>query len=687
MLESHVWNNGLATADYFDIVCGQITIHNDQWFGFIASGEPFDMVLFASNCALGDGLQIALMENCSGGDALACAAGTSGGASLPLQLYYTTLVPGKRYYLLVDGFTSDFCDYQIIVNSGIGKPQIGSDIIGKVWLDQKDNCLPDSTDLPAPNIKISKSGNYPIVIPTKNDGSFFFYQTESMPVVISVPSIPGGQWEVCSNSVIVPFDTISHPDTVSFVLKPIGQCPIPSVEFSTAPFLRPCTTIKLKVKFGNFGTVPAENMEVYVIIPSELEILQLPVNYPFTQHADTLVYSIGTLGPLEFKDLIFGVRPPCNNSLFGQTRCFESFLKISNACPDVALSHPKIKLLAECLGDSSVQFTLTNKGGAPTMQPFKYQVFKNDQLIASQTYILNNGESFTLSYPSAGETWRLESERDDTGARTKVFLEGCGGLTTGQANMFWQDDPNFDHAVECREIKGSFDPNGKYAFPTGAGPDHILAANTPIEYVIHFENTGTDTAFRVLLRDALPPNLNAMDFRPGGASHPFTWQLLGNILEVTFDPIVLPDTSTNMAEAGGWFQFFINQNPDLPNGATIRNAASIFFDYNAPILTDTVWHTIGRLSVQINEPAVGASSFWTVKGNPATSRCIFERSTPTSKTTRLELYHTDGRLAHVMEIAAGANGILERSNLPAGMYLFRMIESGAVTGAGKILFN
>jgi hypothetical protein len=40
-----------------------------------------------------------------------------------------------------------------------------------------------------------------------------------------------------------------------------------------------------------------------------------------------------------------------------------------------------------------------------------------------------------------------------------------------------------------------------------------------------------------------------------------------------------------------------------------------------------------------------------------------------------------------MEIAPGANGILERSNLPAGMYLFRMIESGAVTGAGKILFN
>jgi hypothetical protein len=177
-----------------------------------------------------------------------------------------------------------------------------------------------------------------------------------------------------------------------------------------------------------------------------------------------------------------------------------------------------------------------------------------------------------------------------------------------------------------------------------------------------------------------------MHFRPGSASHPYTWQLQDHTLDVVFDPIILPDTLTNLDASSGWFQFFIDQTADLPDGTIILNAASIYFDFNAPVVTDPVWHTIGRLSVQVSQPKT-ALTRWNVLGNPAADRCVFQRNTPTAVVTRLELYHLDGKLAHVLEIAPGANGVLERSNLPSGMYLFRMVEQGAVTGSGKILFN
>ena len=57
------------------------------------------------------------------------------------------------------------------------------------------------------------------------------------------------------------------------------------------------------------------------------------------------------------------------------------------------------------------------------------------------------------------------------------------------------------------------------AIPTGVGPEHLLAANRPIEYTIRFQNTGTDTAFRVLLTDILPPNWMSI---PSGPAMPPT---------------------------------------------------------------------------------------------------------------------------------------------------------------------
>jgi uncharacterized repeat protein (TIGR01451 family) len=172
----------------------------------------------------------------------------------------------------------------------------------------------------------------------------------------------------------------------------------------------------------------------------------------------------------------------------------------------------------------------------------------------------------SFDFPADGATWRMEATKFDDGTETAIALENCGGLTPGLINAFWLDHGPLEYDFDCRQVIGSFDPNLKSAVPTGAGPSHSIIANQPIQYTIDFQNTGSDTAYRVLLRDVLPSDFDLNTFRPGYSSHPCTWEIKGNTLEVLFSPIALPDSNVNEPASHGFFSFDIDQKPNLPEG-------------------------------------------------------------------------------------------------------------------------
>lgn len=97
--------------------CG--VTHNDQWFAFVAGATSGTITLETANCQMGDGLQMALYEDCEGASYVACNIGLAGGANQPLTLNVSGLTVGKVYYLLVDGYNGDRCDYQFIIDGNI----------------------------------------------------------------------------------------------------------------------------------------------------------------------------------------------------------------------------------------------------------------------------------------------------------------------------------------------------------------------------------------------------------------------------------------------------------------------------------------------------------------------------------------------------------------------------------------
>lgn len=143
-------------------------------------------------------------------------------------------------------------------------------------------------------------------------------------------------------------------------------------------------------------------------------------------------------------------------------------------------------------------------------------------------------------------------------------------------------------------VVGPFDPNYKDAYPRGETSRHYIESGTEINYYVEFQNVGTDTAFLVRILDELDPQLDLSTFKFKGATHPCKVSLSGQLLKFTFEQIQLPDSNKDYHASIGSVAYSI-KTKTLPDGCRIRNSAAIYFDYNAPVITNEVFHTIGRV--------------------------------------------------------------------------------------------
>jgi uncharacterized repeat protein (TIGR01451 family) len=161
--------------------------------------------------------------------------------------------------------------------------------------------------------------------------------------------------------------------------------------------------------------------------------------------------------------------------------------------------------------------------------------------------------------------------------------------------------PNDFTDETCRPNIGSYDPNVKIADPPGIGSEHFIVAGTELTYNIRFQNTGTDTAFNVVVRDTLADKFDLSTLQPGAGSHHYTMDFYGpRVLKFEFDNIKLPPMGTNELGSIGFFQFKVKLKDDLPALDRIENQASVYFDYNEPVATNTYFHTIRPDAVVTN---------------------------------------------------------------------------------------
>ncbi len=250
------------------------------------------------------------------------------------------------------------------------------------------------------------------------------------------------------------------------------------------------------------------------------------------------------------------------------------------------------------------------------------------------------------------------------------------------------DDVNSaNNSVEWHQIvTGSYDPNDKRGFIGGAsewGGD-ILEEDTWFNYNLRFQNVGTDTAFTVVVRDTL--DLNVFDITSievGPSSHPYSLQFEDdNVLVFWFENIDLVDSTTNEPDSHGFTSFSISRFPDLPIGTEISNSAAIFFDFNAPVITNTTVHTISN-PVGVNDIPLDIEA--NIYPNPVTDETVLTYQLDKTETVSISVIDQLGRtcfslLENEMQTAGNYTVPILGRDLPSGVYLLQiMTQNGQLS--------
>lgn len=136
-------------------------------------------------------------------------------------------------------------------------------------------------------------------------------------------------------------------------------------------------------------------------------------------------------------------------------------------------------------------------------------------------------------------------------------------------------------------IVGSFDPNDI----TESHGEKILfssfTSNDYLTYTIRFENTGTANAINIKIQDILNTKLDPATIKMIDSSAPYTLERIGANLTWKFNAINLPPSIADTRIGKGYITFQIKPKPGYALGDVIPNSASIYFDTNPAIVTNT----------------------------------------------------------------------------------------------------
>lgn len=560
-------------------------------------------------------------------------------------------------------------------------------INGRVFWDKNQDCAPVPAE-PA-------LAGWVLQIEHPN-GELFYASTDSLghyeaPAGLGAYTVsvvmPNTLWATdCVQDEIVIFDTTFAQTEVAFPLRHTADCPLTWVDAGVAEWL-PCVENAVVVRYANQGTSTAFGTEVTLSLDSLLTVAGASIPFIQTGVFDWR-FPLGDLAALQSGTFTVQVVPACDGLEIGQTKCL--FVHISPDAPCLApLDGPLIAVEGRCDADS-VRFRVQNKGSSMD-NSLDFVIIEGDIMFLQGQLQLDGGGDTVFVFPANGSTWRLEARQApgtpewQSDALVAAAVEGCttnGAFSMGFVNQFSLFDGGHFDETECREVVGAPGGLAKIAYPGGYDDEHFIAANTDLEYALHFQNTGGDTAHFAVLRDTLDAALlDVASVQPGPASHVYSMAIsdLG-ALAFRFDSLLLPPG------ASAWVKFRVAQQPDLPDGTVIYNRATATFDYGAPVWTNETFHTITAPLVAVidlaDSPGSRLSSGLQVWPVPANAAVLLETRRPGRY--RAELLDRNGRVL-LEKNFVGQQTQLPLTGLPAGVFVLSVWENGRRTSSCRII--
>jgi hypothetical protein len=225
-------------------------------------------------------------------------------------------------------------------------------------------------------------------------------------------------------------------------------------------------------------------------------------------------------------------------------------------------------------------------------------------------------------------------------------------------------------------ITCAYDPNDKTPEPLGVGEFGYISPETEtIEYLVRFQNTGTDTAINVVIKDQLDENLDWNSFELLSYSHDIELAMsVEGEISFIFNGIMLPDSNANELASQGFVKYKIDLLPGLPLETSIFNTAYIYFDFNPAVVTNTTINTLHIDNTSIDELANDQRLL--VYPNPFTETTTVYFGEDLNNHS-IQIVDALGKIVYSNNAVNGNKAEIEAGQLNNGMYILLLIDNSS----------
>lgn len=170
------------------------------------------------------------------------------------------------------------------------------------------------------------------------------------------------------------------------------------------------------------------------------------------------------------------------------------------------------------------------------------------------------------------------------------------------SNVVSDNTPSNNSYTLNQQVVNSYDPNDITVFEG----ETVLydEINNYLHYKIRFQNTGSASAVNVYLQNQIDSKLDINKLQILSSSHQNLLIVKDNMAEFLFNDIYLPSNVTNEELSNGYVIYRIKPKTNVNVGDVFNNVANIYFDYNAPITTNTatteILNTLSNEDFQIS---------------------------------------------------------------------------------------
>lgn len=353
--------------------------------------------------------------------------------------------------------------------------------------------------------------------------------------------------------------------------------------------------------------------------------------------------------------------------------------------PNYTIDIQQLYIFPRCFTSQYATFRIRNTSNIPydAVVWMKYDPLLNYQnATPSPSYISNDTIYWNLTGINPFVDVVFSVLFQIPGPGNTISLEAGTSSLDGSGAVQYSDAVSNTLMVLC-----SFDPNDKQVTPPGILSQNYTLMSDTLDYLIRFQNTGNDTAFKVVILDTLDSDLNLSTFEITGSSHSMQTQIYANgSVRFEFDNILLPDSNVNEPGSHGYIKYRIRAKSGLPNETVVTNTAHIFFDFNPAVITNSTLNTLVYvLPVGIEETENSLNAV--LYPNPFSTTATLRFDNPGALTYSFFITDITGRQVQNIRQVKNNSLTIDASELSKGFYFYHLRNQNGNGHTGSFIIK